>query len=253
MNVKILVTCHNAEFIGGSVLVFDSLRIGFPDARVTVYLNGLKDEFNAPIRTAAENAGVDQFVVIEEETIHHKWIERLIWTETEPFFLCDTDVVFWKEFPPANFTRTLAGCYIPAFVDKFTNAKTMPRLHTSLLYVNPKGVQRDARVVHVWGRSTRFNPVINLVYPVQIPYKNENVFYDTCALLYQAIGGQEFTGYQLECYDHLNAGTWVDELDKAYPELKLPEFHKSVYKNPELARGIRHMQNAFYAANYPAS
>ena len=239
--------------MGGSTLVFDSLRIGFPDACVTVFLNGLKPEFVGPITEAAKRASVDEIVTLEEETIHHKWIESLVWNETEPFFLCDTDVVFWSEFPLTHFNRPLAGCYIPAFVDKFTNAKTMPRLHTSLLYVNPKAVQREIRAVHAWGRATRFNPMINLFYPVQIPSKNQSVFYDTCALLYQAIGGQEFTAHHLDCYDHLNAGTWVDELDKAYPELKLPQFHKSVYKNPELARGIRHMQNAFYAANHPAS
>lgn len=244
MNVHILATCRDPEIAGGTKLVFDTLRVGFPDAHVTVYLN----------KECVENCdGMEALCQREEctikyvDTIHHKWIESLVETETEPFVILDTDVIFWSKFELGFINRPTAGRYTPRFYCKFTKAFTMPRLHTSLMYINPTEVKREMRAVKAWFNQTRFNPIINPFYPVQIPDKDKSLFFDTCALLYHAIGGQEFTEGQLETYDHLNAGTWVKELNKAYPELKLVKAHKEIYKNPELARGIGKVQDQFYA------
>lgn len=244
MTVHILATCNDPEISGGTTLVFDTLRVGFPDAHIQVYLNRDCGKNCPEIWTLCER---ERCQVAELGIIHHEWIEMLVNTETEPFIILDTDVIFWDKFDLGFINRPIAGRYTPRFYCKFTKAFTMHRLHTSLMYINPTEVKREMWAVKSWFNQTRFNPIINPFYPVQIPDKEKSLFFDTCALLYHAIGGQAFTEEQLQSYDHLNAGTWVKELDKAYPELNMVQAHKEIYKNPKLAKGIRKLQDQFYA------
>lgn len=244
MKVHILATCRDPEIAGGTTLVFDTLRVGFPDNEVIVYVNkGCKT--NCPKITALCQR--EKCELRNVDGIHHVWIESLVITENEPFIILDTDIIFWNKFELGNVYRPIAGRYTPRFYCKFTKAFTMHRLHTSLMYIDPEEVRREMRAVKAWFNQTRFNPIINPFYPIQIPDKDKSLFFDTCALLYHAIGGQEFTEEQLESYDHLNAGTWVKELAKAYPELNMVQAHREIYKNPKLAKGIRKLQDQFYA------
>lgn len=224
--------------------MFDTLRVGFPDAHTTVHVNGNCDGLRPQILNLCERERCKTEVC---STSHHEWIESLVETEKEPLIILDTDVIFWDKFDLGFINRPIAGRYTPRFYCKFTKAFTMHRLHTSLMYIDPVAVKREMRAVKAWFNQTRFNPIINPFYPVQIPEKDKSLFFDTCALLYHAIGGQAFTEEQLQSYDHLNAGTWIKELNKAYPELNMVEAHKEIYKNPILAKGIRKVQDQFYA------
>lgn len=224
--------------------MFDTLRIGFPNDRITVHINKDCDKYCPDIVSLCQREDCTTRYV---STIHHQWIESLVETETKPFIILDTDVIFWDKFQLGRINRPIAGRYTPRFYCKFTKAFTMHRLHTSLMYIHPTEVKREMRAVKSWFNQTRFNPIINPFYPIQIPDKDKSLFFDTCALLYHAIGGQAFTEEQLQSYDHLNAGTWIKELNTAYPELNMVEAHKEIYKNPMLAKGIRKVQDQFYA------
>lgn len=242
--VNILVTCNDPDLIEGSLLVFDTLRVGFPDSPVKVHFNGNCASTYESIQKLVEDYDWREF---PNGLLHHQWIEYLIETNNDPFFICDTDVIFWRRFtlPPIN--RAISGRLIPKFYDKFTQSITMPRLHTSLMYIDPVAVRNY--ILTTKTVETRFNPIINLIHPIQMPSIHGGVFYDTCALLYQAIGGQPFTEQQLDTFDHLNAGTWVNELDARWPGLNLQQAHKQVYQNPMLAKGAWKLQNRWYENN----
>ena len=122
-------------------MVFETLRVGFPTAEVTVYWKGLdkSPEWKA-VGDACQKAEVQHFLSIPEVS-HADWIARVVEESQGPFYLCDTDMVFWKSFEGFSFGEApLAGRFIPQFFDKFTQCATRPRLHTALLYIDPARV-----------------------------------------------------------------------------------------------------------------
>lgn len=195
-----------------------------------------------------------------EPTIHHKWIEQLLVTETEPFIILDTDMVFWKDcewFDYADYP--MAGRLIPQFFDPFTNCISKPRMHGSFLYLNPARIKQEIEAWRSNFPDTPFNPPANLIYPVMVPLPppreiepfskpKRGVFYDTCALLYQAIGQdrERFTQVQLDCYDHMNCGTISDIVAPHLTDIRMREAHFAVFENPAILRGVWRQQEAWY-------
>lgn len=242
--VHILATCRNADIIRGTTLVFDTIRTGFPNAEIRVYENALPRFAQKPVRKACDKAGC--MVVESKPTIHHEWIESLLATENEPFYICDTDVVFWKSFEGFTWPTALAGRFVPQFYDEFTNCITRARLHGSLLYIDPAMVKAGVSTWLSQFPKTDFNPPANLIHPLVIPSGSESYFHDTCCLLYQAIGGSEFNEAHLDCYDHLNCGTISDLVAPHVTDLRMREAHFAVFENPLLAKGVWTSQDEYY-------
>lgn len=251
MKVFILARCRNPDLLQATTLVFDTLRIGFPTAEVLVFDNANSTFACSAIRDACRKAKTE-FIGMPEEVTHHHWCEGIITAcmkneQAEPFYLCDTDVIFWEKVEGwSHGDAPLAGRYIPAFLCEFTKCYTYPRLHTSLLYVNPKILKAklDAYVADL--PRTSFNPMANLFYPIHIPGIG---FFDTCSLLYRVAGGHGFTEGQLDCYDHLHAGTISDIVGPHIGDGGMQERHAAFLANPETMRGLWRKQEAWFAAH----
>lgn len=252
--VFILATCRKLELLPATTLVFNSLRTGFPNAEIIVHING-----DAP--PAVEDAARKLAAGISRRRVtHHEWIESLIALEDSPFWTSDTDVIFWEkvEHWGPMFKAPLAGRYIPGFQCEFTKAWTMPRLHTSLMYIDPIRVRDEIDGYTAGIPDTYFTPrptLMNLVYPQFIPekvavemgkYRVKNVFYDTCSLLHNAIFSQPFGEDQLDAYSHLNCGTIADIVSPHITDGKMQERHREIFENPELARGLWKGDIAYY-------
>lgn len=252
-NVNILVTCRSKEILRGSTLVFDSLKTGFPTAHVTVYLNNIQDEScKQEIIKACEKAEVQNIIDLKSTTIHHAWIETLVMTENDPFFLLDTDVVFYESFEQFKFDTHLAGALSPEWDDEFTKSITRSRLHTSLLYVDPATVRGLVEEYLSQFPKTEFNPPANLFYPLQLPLRDRSYFHDTCSLLYHAIGGAPFTPRQMDAYFHMHFGTCSDLV---LPHLRnakeMQQAREAVLSNPQLGRSAWRQQQAYYESRKP--
>lgn len=214
--VHILASCRRPDLAPMTTLVFDSLRTGFPNAEVTVHLNGdvLK---NCPdAAKAAEAVGCK--VIEKSATIHHEWIEGLVNKETEPFYLLDTDVIFYNSIEHWRFDGPLAGWRIPEWQDEFAGAVTRARLHTSLLYVDPQAVRQKLEEFQSVCPQTPFTPLANPYHPIVLPVNGRMYFYDTCSILYHSVGGQAFTDQQLDSYFHFFFG--------CIPDLVLPRLEQ---------------------------
>ena len=254
LNVFVLCTCRRLELIRASTLVFDTLRVGYPTAHVTVFLNALEpDDRVAEITDACRRAGVERIVDLPEGTIHHEWIERLVAEEDEPLVVLDTDVVFWSSCEDWSFARPLAGRLIPEYFDPFANCITRPRLHGSHLWVRPREVRAAVEEYRAQFPSTRFNPGANLFYPLYLPAmlngRRVSYFHDTCCLLYHAIGGDAFAPAQLDAYDHLFCGTISDLVGPRLPSIDLAGLHRKWLAEPRTARGLWREQEQYYRAN----
>lgn len=90
-NVFILATCRKKELLDYTLLAFKSIRVGFPTAKIKVTGNALPLFALIPVAEACAASGCD--FENGPETIHHRYIDDLLETETEPFVLSDTDIV----------------------------------------------------------------------------------------------------------------------------------------------------------------
>lgn len=252
MKINILVTINGADGLDAATLVFKTLRVGFPNNPVTVYLNGVADwpvEHIKVVCSAAYSVGACVNPTLK--TIHHRWIESLIDIADEPFYILDTDVVFWKEFPKGPPRDTaIWGEYVPRFHDPVSGAFTVDRLHTALMYIDS---ERFKHVVKLRARDIKFNetftPLVNFIYPALIPFNVDYVFYDTMAAAYQAGLGARFTERETECFTHLHCATWVDQIGDRIKGLK--DLHKAVYTDINAAKQLRELQQKFYNEHKP--
>lgn len=249
--VHILATCRKSELLRATTLVFDTIRTGFPTAKIEVDWNGSDSSREISQTCQAATTARATFTVFDRRT-HHEWVAQLIREEQEPFWICDTDVVFWYNMEKFCFDGTpLAGRYVPQFKCNFANAITKPRFHTCLLYIDPKIVKK---VVGTFGELSQDvyclpRPTIeDLVFPRYIPdIKGMRYFYDTTSLLFQCVSGVPFNKDELNSFDHLNSATLSDLVAPCYPEYRMRETHFAIFENPQLAKGSWKLQDEFYA------
>lgn len=248
MKVFILATARRPELLAYTTLVFNSIRVGFPSAKIFVQGNALPEFSLQPVKDGCQKASAH----FENwtETIHHEWIEKLINQESEPFWIVDTDVIFHGSVEEWSFPgQPLAGRRIPEFFDDFSGCRTRSRLHTSLLYIWPADVREKLESFTSQIAKTPFTPMANPVYPVVVPFKGRGIFYDTCSMLYHAIGGQSFSDEQNDAFSHFHFGTISDIV---IPRLRnvngMEKVRSSGVENPELMRNSWRVQQQYFEA-----
>lgn len=247
MTVHILVSCRRRELLRASTLVFKSVRTGFPTSSIMVHMNRMDPELHDQIMPHVKAVQPDG--ILQVDTIHHRWIEQLSIEQESPFWICDTDQIFWSKVEDWNF-GTLAGRYIPKWRNEYAGCVEIPRLHTSLMWLDPMAVQT---AIAIWkGKFPEqvWTPTINLFRPIVIPMgRGMNLFADCTAMLYSAIGGQRFEPYQMDAYTHLNFGTIEDQV---YPRMsdraQLQEARNRFWLAPEEFKGDWRRQDAYYAS-----
>jgi len=248
--VEVLVSGKDPR---AAALVFKTLRVGFPTAPVRVWLNGVSQEVDDAVcdeaidmDAAACDAQTENPLTIKDTSYkmsHGEWMGKVV-REGDPVVFVDTDMIFTSRVEDWSFDTGLAGRLIPSFRCPFTKCLTQPRIHTSLLFVDPDKLKREYAATAFANAFTRFSPLVDLWRAVVIPPDH---FYDTAALAYTLVGGTPLTPAQLDSYDHLNAGTWVNELAPTIHDADLKAFHELAYANPAAIRGCWRNQNDWYS------
>ena len=247
--VHILVTVRKPELLPAAKLVFATLRVGFPSVPVQVWGNGLTAGAEAALRPLFVAARC-QYTNLAR-TSHDAWVEKLVMNQVRPFWICDTDVVFFGEvewFFDQDDADLFAGRYEPAWFEPWTRTRYQERLHTCVQWHNP-AAERAAMMR--WNRqvvpgvfATAQVPFIRQHF---IPHREGTMLYDTTAGLWHAGWGTPFTDRQNESFEHLHAATYADEVGKCAALKDLPRMHAAVFADPQLARGIHKQQAEFYA------
>jgi hypothetical protein len=244
MTVEILATCRNLELLAATLLVFKTLRTGFPTWKARVYGNGLPKHAEYLVGVECVKNGCEFSNV--QPMRHDEWISKLLKHNRQPFVICDTDMIFYESVESWQFENPFAGAYQPEFLDPYSQCVHIARLHTSLLFIRPDEVRdRAIRFAMTIPNTPVFNVKMDFVkqqiHPVSVGAVSYKAFLDTLATLYQAIHGQHFTQAQMDCYTHLNCGTWSDLRSDG-----LREFHEVVYKDFSKARGLWRKLELFY-------
>lgn len=247
--VHILVTVRKPELLPAALLVFRTLRTGFPHSPVFVWGNALDVSSMTAVQHAV-NATHCHFQNLPA-TSHDEWIENGICKLNEPFWICDTDVVFFMEMMEPRGEVGFSGRREPEFDEEFTDTVHVERLHTAVMYLNPSVLRQQMRewmalIPAPWRYSAQFPFVRQNFVPVA---NGRTRFYDTMAGAYHAFGGTPFDALQNASFEHLHCGTYADEVVKLAPSLKdLSAVHAVVFANPDAARGLAQKQAEYYAA-----
>lgn len=258
MNVHVLATCLDKSRLDLAMLVFKTLRVGFPTADLFVDLNGtMPFGCGLDIMDAANAIGAKRVNVIHARS-HGEWIEGLIATHHEPFWICDCDVVFfdkvedWQIDDEAMF----AGRYEPEYWEPWTKTLHVARLHPSLMWFNPAPLRAAIRG---WpGKHEFFDSVKKqLIQWSWVPevwtpsalgpeWQERRVkFFDTCAGLWHAeLGGTPFSNGQNAAFEHLFCGSY-GHLMPGMPGLEAT--HMEIVADPPKARGLWAKQQEWYA------
>lgn len=248
MNCHILLTLLNPARLKAALLVFDSIRVGFPTANIIAYGNGIKDiQHRNLIERVAVKVGA-RYTNIPLHS-HGQWIEKLLSNESKPFWICDTDIVFLSKVEDwfVDGTELYAGRYEPRFWESWTRTIHMARIHPSLVWFNAQPLRAAIRA---WpGKHEFFNTVqTNLIQWSLVPeHGGDHRFYDTLAGLWHAMPGRVFSEMENQAFGHLFCGTYVDLVSDQHPNLAAR--HDAISENPELARELWKEQQEWYSQN----
>lgn len=246
MKVHILTTCLNPELEASSLLVFRTIRTGFPTAEIKVYSNNLPPTTLAKLSALCESVGAT-IDLIGQSFSHDDWIEALINLQSEPFWIVDPDVVFFGSVEKFK-CPMMGGRFEPQFEEEWTASTHMARLHTAVMYLDPVAIRcaiREWRSRHV--PRIFPNAIASLVRQQFSCLNGRTLFYDSTAGLYHAFGGTPFTDEINSRFEHLHCGSYADIISQETESLRgLVDLHKRLCHDVESARGIRLEQDKYY-------
>jgi len=233
-------------------LVFESLRVGFPTAAVTVHARPMLEHQFDRLNQAVDARVPEADLVQTDIERHGDWMDEVLKADKGPVVFLDTDVVFHEAVEHWQFGTGLAGRFIRRFREPLTRCVSEPRLHPSLLFVDPAMLARDLAAWQAGFNVTRFNPPVTSFSAFTLAERTRAGvvphFYDTGSALYQASGGASFSEAQLDAYNHLFAGTFVEELAAVIDDADLLAAHQAAWENPGRIRGAWRRQNEWFKA-----
>ena len=244
MTVYILTWCPSIDRLPATLLLFRTLRVGFPTAKVVVVDNCSSRDCREAIFDTAQKAGCS-FIQNESPVPHFQFIGNILAVaESEVIFL-DADICFWGRVENRSLTGVMAGRLIPKFQDPFTGCLTMPRLHTSFLWVDAPRL-RNTLLECVDAYKFEFEPMR----PVMV-FENGWKRYDTGAALYGLLADKcdPFSEADLDHYDHLFCGSHLGQvMDRLQPQdaAIFADADRMVVERRALPRGLWRAQEVLF-------
>jgi hypothetical protein len=211
-SVVILSYCRKMELCYGTALVFKTLRVGFPNARVTVVDNVSLPEAAAEIEKLARETECRFERVPAPGIQHHEFLEARLKEEAAangagPLIFLDPDICFWRSCEDFDFDALLAGKVVRTHYVQAIRTTTLPRIHTSFMWI-PDARRLWQEIVRIRSEHFDFHPFS----PFSVQLAGQWFRFDTGASLYSVIHAQTaaFTEAHLDCFDHLYAGCHLD-------------------------------------------
>jgi hypothetical protein len=211
-NVHILVTVTNPTQLVASTLTLETVRVGFPNAKITIYNNG-----NDPIIADGlrHRSKIKQLRVEHNPVpMHHaKWIKGVIDGQKDgPIIILDPDMIFYSSCEDIPYSSLLRGYFIPAIWNEFAGCISYERFHTSFLMVQDVAKLRmRVKMFHpfVLQPSAEYCPLDPYMPAVSV-VRGRKAFHDTCSTLYNIVGGVPFTEAERSRYAHINSASFYD-------------------------------------------
>lgn len=252
--VFVLTYCRNVELFYGTELIFKCLRTGFPNANVVVIDNASLPEVKPEIEALAKDNDCHYEEIPAPGVVHHQFIQNVISAMAEdesgdaPLIFLDPDIYLWNNCEDFEFDGLIAGRLVGGIGDEITQSYTMPRLHTSFMWIPSARKLQDA----IWKLKARhhdFEPFQSYTSLIgEMWYR-----YDTGAGLYAALGGKVsiFKKKHLDRYGHLYGGSHLDIILGIY-DLKTKKMMLEIHKHAKdgnmqaLKESLQYFNNSFH-------
>jgi hypothetical protein len=251
--VTILTFCAHPALAYGTLLIFKSVRVGFPNARIEVFDNGSHPDVLPDIERAAAEVGASFEAMTPRHYVdHYRWLLLGREHDRRPLVIVDPDVIFWERVEHWQFgDAVMAGRLMK--LNSHGNFFNQPRLHPSLLWIPDVARLRVAvRRREIWYRFQTGKPWDCVRQCVE--REGERLFCsDTMAQLYQALSDEcaPFRDEHLDCYDHLFFGSHLPVLDHCQgPNFDVMREGHRAAATGDLAsiRGIWRRQEEYFSA-----
>ncbi|MEW6586393.1 MAG: hypothetical protein AB1442_12385 [Nitrospirota bacterium] len=258
INVFILTFCRNLDLFYGTELIFKTLRVGFPNARVTVVDNASLPEVRPEIALLARQNDCI-FRQLENPGIqHHDFLQGTLRTAADdskidgPVVFLDPDICLWDSCEDFSFEGLVAGKAVGKFYCSVTHTITMPRLHTSFLWI-PDAGNLQQEIWKIKAAYFDFEPFIPSSFRIDSTWYR----FDTGASLYAAIPHtvSYFTEEHFRCYDHLFCGShldWIYSLYDKSSQKMMSEIHDNAKAgNLKALKGVWRYQHNVWEKSFP--
>ncbi len=242
MKVFILITEPKSGPKENALLCFDTIRVGFPTWEIHATLNDestTTTSFYIAFTKKCEKAQVKpHFSQIRQH--HAKWIEQALYigNYNKPLVILDGDTIFWENCEGFTFPTLLAGYFVPFHHNEYSRCMTVSRLHTSFLWIKDPTRIEATLLEKCPDRHNLYLP-FNPFLP-HFTFMNDAMwFWDTCAELYQCLGGTAFEEKHLNCFDHLNSASFYPEmLERLSNREGFQKMHELAHTEPQKLRGL---------------
>jgi hypothetical protein len=247
--VAILVTC-DADSFPVATMALETIRVGFPTARIKVYGNDLSIQTSEQVYEKFEKIqGATEWHSLSPRVTHADWIKgQVMMSNAETLWIVDGDSIFWKSCEDFKFEHPLAGFSVPPMWNEFAGCPSVQRVHTSHLTVRPAELRAAIAKADevflkypVYAESDYFSP--RVVFANRQPH-----FYDSLAGLSHAVSWTSYSEAELDCYDHVNSASFFKVMyERLADREKFAALHETAKKNPQALRGLWRKINAYYA------
>jgi hypothetical protein len=197
--VTILTYCAHPALAYGTLLVFKTLRTGFPTADIEVFDNGSHPEVRDQIMAEAQRVGASFTGIKPQRWVdHYKWLLLERKPEGRPLVILDPDVIFWASVEDWSSPGALMAGRRMSRINAGPIVQHA-RLHPSLLWI--QDVEQLRLAMGTQGES--------LISPCLGSFEGELHFWDTFSRLYEEMVHwcMSFTPEHLGCFDHLFFGS----------------------------------------------
>lgn len=243
MNVATLL--YNNYQVGN--LVLDTIRVGFPTAKLWVAANR-----NVCDSVITKCKKLDAFMSFTNCRTHHDFIQDWVHGPSDPLFIIDPDIIFWESMEDLTSIRTgfFRGVFTPEHLTDYGEFHTVSRFHSSFLYFpDPCAVARAIKEVfppsQVNPSCVPFNPFA----PQTVFQNGRPLFFDTCANLFHAIGGEELRADYSSRFTHIGHGSSLELMCKHVPATRaarLREIHRLAIHDPVTIKYLWKEQRDYY-------
>lgn len=245
--VVMLLTCTRKS-LPVSALSLETVRVGFPTATIKVYLNAPSSEVVSALYPKIIAA---QAQMIYLNQVHHaEWLKDVIneHHDAAKLVILDGDCIFWRNCEWFEFNEPIAGYLVPKIWNEFTGCVSLARLHTSFLVIRPGQLMRSISLAYA---SYKEHPWfdVELIKPQIVFQDKKPVYLDTLCNLCQAIEYSTFEEQHMECYDHINSGSFYDDIMERFSEKSATAFdavHQAARSDFRKLRGLWREIDAYY-------
>ena len=236
-------------------MVFRTIREGFPNSEIIVWLNQMPLEAKMLCMGAARRVKATLLDIgISKKVRHDQWIKDLFFQAKDPFWICDTDVAFFGNcegwFKDSD--TLYSGRLIPRFYEQWTKTFHRERLHTCLMWFNPQAMRTAMEKFMARFPESWMQPQLEFFLQHYLPTRTGSEiaieFNDSTAGLWHTIGGTPFTQDQNLQFEHLNCATYADLIGPSIA----PNFESSnraITLDPLCCRGLQIKQAEYYERN----